>query len=775
MRARSAVRPSSLIPVAPEWRGGCRHGRARLLGTAVGVLVLIQGMAAGAAEPVVAADDGGDAIPEITVTARRRQESLQSVPVAVSVVDGAEAARDNLNDLQDIVSLVPSANFRTSSSNKDRTLFIRGLGTISTSPGVEPSVSTVIDGVVMARSGQATLDLVDLDHVEVLRGPQGTLFGKNASAGVINIVTAEPTSEVHGSVDAAYYQGDEYRVAATLSGPLAPSLTGLISVISGGYGGNVHNVATGDTVNGYSHNGFRSKLRWDGSDKMTVTLAVDYLNSRDTIPNGVFVSSNQVAYPTGVVNGNAALAASLAGSGVTPGTDNRGIANDFHSGSDDNNGGAAITVDWALGDYQLTSISAYRRWHNSQWQDYDQTSVLNAKLPQLQDRGDLNFNQFSQELRLASPKGHFIDYVTGLYYLHADDAEHYDRRISQLPAASVINNQGLANWGTTGNNYALFGEGNINFTDDFRAIAGARVVHDDLDYGFQRTSSSAAALTGIRAGYAGDGSTSATGYTDRVGLQYDISPRTNTYFTYSHGYKGPAYNVFFNMQATDARALNPETSNAYEIGVKSRLFANRLQVNLAAFIEDFDNYQANFSDTANGAVVTRLINAGAVSTKGVEGDITARPLDRLTLQGGFAWTQARIEDFNCPVGAAASCNVNGKPLPFAPDWKLNVRADYVIPLTDRYDLTVGSDYAWQSKVQYQLTQNPDTVQGAYGIWNANLVLADEAGKRQLRFLVKNLLDTHYSPYLATGNLGGVVRWVPRDDGRYVGVAVRQEF
>src|ERR1700733_8420830 len=177
--------------------------------------------AAGAADAADQAQPAQGALEEITVTARRRAESLQTVPVAVSVMTGAEAAAQNLNNIQDMSAEIPSVDFRTGASNKDRDVFIRGIGTITTSPGVEPSVSTVVDGVVYDRPGQATAEMLDIDRVEVLRGPQGTLFGKNASAGVINIVTSDPSADFHGYGDASYFGGgDEYRVKGGISGTL---------------------------------------------------------------------------------------------------------------------------------------------------------------------------------------------------------------------------------------------------------------------------------------------------------------------------------------------------------------------------------------------------------------------------------------------------------------------------------------------------------------------------------------------------------------------------
>jgi iron complex outermembrane receptor protein len=734
----------------------------------------------GFAEPIDTAATAaatGSQLEEITVSARRRDEPLQEVPVALTVVTGTQAAAHNLVDLQDISAEVPTVDFRTGASNKDRDIFIRGIGTITTSPGVEPSVSTVIDGVVLARPGQATLELLDIDHIEVLRGPQGTLFGKNASAGVINIVTTEPTADLHGYIDGSYFGGgDEYRVKGGVSGELVPGkLVGLFSGVVSGYNGNVDNLFNDTTVNGYNRYGGHTKLIFTATDDLKITFNADYMHSKDTVPTGVPDATSQEVYPSGTVTPNPKFAATLAADGVVASSQNTNISDNVNSNVRDDNGGASVTVDQKLGDYTLTSITAYRQWKNIQDQDYDQISQLTTAFPEVEDHGYLSFYQLSEEARIASPKGPFIDYVAGLYYLYAVDHEIYHRDLEQLTDGDVVANSGNSVYGTHSDDYSIFGEGNFNFTDSFRGILGARLVRDTLDYRFDRVSTSPVAVTAIQPAFASQGSTGNYGYTDRVGLQYDIDKDLNVYATYSHGYTGPAYNVFFNMTATAELALKPETSNSYEVGAKSLLFDRRLQLNVAVYLTDFDNYQANFADVVDGALVTRLINAGQVSTKGVEADFAYRPVDNLTVSGALARTDARVDRFNCPPNAASSCNINGQPLPFAPDWKANVDGNYAIPVTSALSVVLDTDYHWQSRVQYQLTETPDTVQGAYGIWDAGVALANQTQGWRVAALVKNIADTHYSSYLAHGDLAGVMRWVPRDYDRYAGIQVSKTF
>ncbi|CAD5109505.1 TonB-dependent receptor [Zestomonas carbonaria] len=733
--------------------GGC------LSPLAIGILLATLGSAASAAQPTQEEQGGNAAVTTlgaVTVTATRREASLQEVPVAVSVVDGEQLERDNRNNVASIVQQVPTLNFRTGASNKDTSLFVRGVGTISTSPGVEPTVATVIDGVVLGRPGQSTLDLLDVQRIEVLRGPQGTLFGKNASAGVLNVVSKEAPEETSGYVDYSHFGGgNENRLRFGIGGRLSDTLKGSLSALWGQYDGNVDNVHNGHEVNGYNRKGVRGKLEFEPNDDFRFTLIGDYATGDDDAPSGVIVSA-----------ANPAFAGALRP--VVPSEHNRDINTDYRTHVEDRNTGLSGQADWKLGDFTLTSITAWRGWDNTQYQDGDRL----AKLPLVgsHDKGEVDYNQYSQEFRLASPKGEFNEYVIGAFYMHGKSDETYQRWSTNAGALD----HGRADYSVTNDSFALFGENTFNFTEDFRVIFGLRWTYDDLEYDHRRVSTSATPVTGIQPSTASSGSVDEDGWSGRTGVQYDFSDNLTGYATYSRGYKGPAYNVFFNMQPRDTDALKPETSDSYEIGLKSSAWDNRLVANLAVFHTDYDNYQANFFDTVANQVVTRLINAGSVKTQGVELDWSLQATRALKLSGALAYTKARVDHFNCPPGAAANCNIDGGRLPFTPDWKSYVRADYVIPLEGGLDLELATDFSWQDEVQFSLDQNPNTVQGAYGIWNASIALADYNQGWRVALLGKNLADKSYAQALASGG-SHIYRAVPRDDQRYFGIQVRKDF
>jgi iron complex outermembrane receptor protein len=726
---------------------------------------------------------------DIVVTARFRNESLQQVPIAITAVSGTSLAERQLNNVEAISASIPSVNFRSGASNKDRTIFIRGIGTITTSPGVEPSVSTVLDGVVLSRPGQSTLDLGEVERVEVLRGPQGTLFGKNASAGVVNIVTRNPTDEFHAFGEAGATTDEEYRIKAGVSGALIPGkLQALIGGLYSDWTGNIRNVTTNHDVNGSRRYGVRAKIVATPFDALKLTAIGDYLNTYETT-TGTFASTAQIAFPTGVINNSAPLAGVLAGAGVTASPSNRLTATNIDVNVHDENYGGSLTGELSLGGYTVTSITAWRQWLNHQQQDYDGLPTLTTGFPAGLDDGTVNSKQFSQELRLASPRGGLIDYVVGAYYLHGTTDERYQRAITTLAGTTQTSTTGVANYGVTANNYALFGEANINFTKAFRAIAGYRSTWDDLSYYHVRTSSNdptnsgATALDrpGIRAYHNTSGSTDRRGDSYRLGLQLDLGTNAQTYFTYSRGYKGPAYNVYFNMRSLNATTpldevpLSPETSNSYEIGLKGSTADHALSYSLAVYTTTFDGYQANFNDVVGGAQVSRLINAGSVRSRGVEADVTLRPTKGFTIDLSGAYTDAEVRNFLCPAGAPVSCNINGQPLPYAPKIKLYENAAYRFPVTDSLSLELQSDVSFSSKVQYSLSETPNTVQPAYAIWNASVAVIRPGDGWQLRAYVKNIANTSYASFLTPGTFAGTIRFVPRDDKRYAGLLLRKDF
>lgn len=756
---------------------GCKKGLVmhcrRLTLAGLSMFGTVMGAQAHAQDAQIGAPDAqGGVAGEIIVTATRRSEPLQRVPIAVSVVSGDRLREGNLNNIRDLASEIPSLNFRTAASNKDQAIFVRGLGTVSTSPGVEPSVSTVLDGVVLARQGQATLDLLDIERVEVLRGPQSTLFGKNASAGVLNIVTRKPGDDMRAFIDAGAHEGQEVRVRGGVSGPLVAGRVALgVTAMAAQFDGNVRNVFDGKTVNGSEMVGVRSRLRLVVTDDVELLLTGDYSWSKATTPQGVVSRTFVTAFPTGAVTNFPSFAAALAP--VVAARDNRSINSNYETEVRDENFGVSAELTARLGDHDLTSITAWRGWNNTQLQDQDRLPRAIPGVAQLHDVGRLDFNQWSQEVRLASPQGQMIDYVFGLFWHEGRNRENYFRETTVATATTRTVTTGVADYGVVNRNFALFGEAGIRLNARLRLFGGLRWVRDELSYDFARDSSSATPVTGIQTDFIASGRTVSRDLAGRFGVQANVTDTTLVYGTYTRGYKGPAFNPAFSMLPQDTIPLAPETSDAAEIGLKSRLFDTRLTVNVALFLQKLQDYQVPFFDTVNNSPVTRLVNAGKVSTRGIEADIVLRAADQLTITAAGAYTDARIDRFNCPVGTTAACVVDGFPLTFAPKWRLNGRIDWRPALTARLNAIVSTDINWRTDTQYSINQTPDTIEPGYAIWNANLGIATDNGLR-ITFMVRNIADRSYAPSLFRFGQG-VVRFVPRDDRRFFGVNILKDF
>jgi iron complex outermembrane receptor protein len=234
--------------------------------------------------PAMAQDapaDDESANAEIIVTAQKREERLQDIPLAVSVIGGDAVANNGGITLENAQYLVPSLNFRKSGTSLNQALFLRGVGTINFSIAAEPSVAAVLDGVVLSRAGEGFTDLFDVERIEVLRGPQGTLFGKNASAGVVSIVTKRPTADFGATVEASYFTKSEYRGRATVNVPLAANVRSRFTGFYGNYDGNVNNLTKGSKVNGYEHYGLRGAIEADVSENIMLTLRGDYRKAND--------------------------------------------------------------------------------------------------------------------------------------------------------------------------------------------------------------------------------------------------------------------------------------------------------------------------------------------------------------------------------------------------------------------------------------------------------------------------------------------------------------
>lgn len=753
---------------------------------------------------------------DVVVTAQKRTERLQDVPLAVSAISAETLSQRQINDTSALVQAVPSLTYTQGNNVSNSTFRVRGVGTTLFNQGSESSVSTVIDGIVLARQAQGFIDLADLERVEVLRGPQGTLFGKNATAGVISVVTARPTSSLTARAEATIAELDEYRIKGTVSGPLTDTLGFRVSGFYNDVGGHITNVANGRDQNGFESWGLRGKLDWDATPGLNLLATVDYrhTNANCCQPQYVKVTTPllvQLLLP------------------VVASRHNREVSIDVPSFNNTRQLLASLEANLDLGNHTLTSLTA--------WQDFDfdnnvDVDGLNTPspifVPYSNGRGILNggpagVQQFSQELRLTSPQTGPFTYVAGLYYLDLDVTRGFKRRLGNCvtggangpavfgqPCAVPTYTSTFHSAESKTEQYAAFGQAELKLYGGLSAIAGARLQRERVAYEANRPGLPLVAGDTAQMGAsAGSGSTRDTDLSGKLGVQYRVSRDAQAYVTWTRGYKGAAYDIEVTANFANQRPVRPETVKAWEAGLKLDLFDRRLSLDTAAFYADYSDLQvqAAYTDPLTGIVSSIPTNAGSAVTKGVEVELAARPARGLTLNGGVTYlaTSLDVDGVSCPLPVQAAATVQpglpvnqcyritagGTPflnvrdgrIPNAPSWRGTLTARYERDLP-------GSDLALfgqvstnaQTKVNFSLEQDPDTVQGGYAIFDASIGFRQVDGRYSATLFVRNLGDRHYLTSVSragqltnAANPNNLTGFLPKDADRYVGATFTASY
>ncbi|MAT95468.1 MAG: TonB-dependent receptor [Halioglobus sp.] len=696
---------------------------------------------------------------EVIVTATKREENLQDVPVAVTALSADSIKEAQIHSSAQLTQLVPSLTLQRGSDSRESSFNIRGVGTQSFSIGTEPSVSTMLDGVVMGRSGQAFMELMDIQRVEVLRGPQGTLFGKNSTAGVVHIITKQPSDEHSGEIMAMAQSDEEYRAGFTVSGPLTSDLGYRLTASGNDLDDYTKNFYDGEDYNGYHNWTARGKLRWAPTDDLDFTLSADYGDQE----------CKCTVAPIGYLepwDGNEEEVQDILDliSPVVPSDDNTEVNINNVPKSESDQWGTSLEANWALGDYTLTSITAARAYDidgNSN-DDYDGQPITVIGLSQT---GDTSQDQFTQELRITSPDEGPVTYVAGLYYFDQSVDRKFERSLSSGTGALI--SSGVASFTADTTNWAAFGEAIWAFSDAWRLVFGGRYTNDDVSFDYRRS------RDGLPIGIPdpvdpSSGSTDEDDFSGKLALQWDFNADSMAYLTYAQGYKGPAFDLTFESDPETQDRVDPETSDSWELGMKSTWFDGRAMLNAAVFYSKYDDFQAEgFFDSDGlpncppdnltcdpdddpGAFI--LINAGKVTTQGVELDFQAALTENLRITGGLSYIDTKIDEYPngpCSNGQTyreecdLSQDLSGGELPYTPEWKGNLTASYFWTRDSLFDVVFIGAMHGQDEVQYSLAQDKYAIGDAYTIFDASVVFKDHSERWEATLFVKNLTDEFY--------------------------------
>ena len=708
---------------------------------------------------------------DIVVTAQKRTENVQDVPLAVQVIGSEQLQASGATEFTDLTKIAPSLVVRPSDQPVNASISIRGIGTFAFSIGVEPSVAVQVDDVPIGFQARAFADLSDIERIEVLRGPQSTLYGKSASAGLINIVTQAPTSSLTAKVNGSLTTDDEYQIGGSIAGPLGETLGFRISANRDDFNGNVRNLFTGRKRNGREVSSFKGKLVWHPLTALTVTGGLNYIEGNTSLGRP-FVRG---LGPTAFLRGNAAQPPSVFAPGVVVSADNRNISNNSPAGSNYDGFGQSLKAELDLGGPTLVSITSHDRYKLNDFQDQDETS---AATPTNVQGGRFTSDQWTQEVRLVSPGDQPLRYTLGLFYADID----FSRRFTRGPFFSI------ANWYATSGSQqeAAFGQLDWEFTPGTTATGGLRYQHERVDYTYRDF---AAAGTPFFSGAATDNF-----FTYKAGLRHEFTDDLMVYASYATGHKGQTYDLTtgFNAQRASGGPVRPEKSRSYEIGTRTQFFDRRLTLNLTAFLANYRDFQAQGIESfPDGTVNYRLANVGRIRTRGVELDSSLRAMDDLRLGASVAYLDAKITRFpfaQCFPGqtVAQGCNPAVAPLPAfqnlagarpaqSPKWKLSATADYTPALgSSAVKGLLQAAFSYQSRINYSLSQDPETIQGGYGILNLGAGVRSADGRYELVAFVNNVTDQHYTTNLFNSrgtysNQIATQALLPRDFARYAGV------
>jgi iron complex outermembrane receptor protein len=742
--------------------------------TLLGMLLFSQSMLPAQAQVV---SKGSLVLEELIITARKREQNLQDVAVGVSLLSGKALAEAQLQNAAELTALVPTLNLQASSGPGTSSFNIRGIGTRSFAAGVEPSVSTMLDGVVMASSGMSFIDLVDIERVEVLRGPQGTLYGKNASGGVVHMITSDPTQELSGVVAVTAIEQDEYRLDGTISGPITDHLSFRLTGNRVDDGGWATNAFDGKDINNSESWTVRGKLLWVVNEDLEFLWSSDFSDSECNCTalsvRSIMASASQEALLEELLP-------------VVPAKDSQDVNNDQETYSDVAASGHSLTVNWSLADYQLTSITAWRDWENESIVDFDRrpTNPLSLSFPVLPFSEQ---EQFSQELRLSSEPADWGSFVLGAFYF--DHEKKGGRAISTELAAPIFppGTQTVQS-DFSSENYAVFGEVSISVAANWELTLGGRYTRDKLEFYEEQLGTHAIVFPSeaiISDNIDEDN------FSPKIALQWNASDRSMLYASYVKGYKGPALD-FASIQSE--QRVDAETSDAFELGLKSNWLNGRLVLNVAAFYAQYEDFQAdsyvdtNDQDRLPGTFI--LVNAGEVSTQGIELEIIGQPTDRWTVFGGVAWTDATIEDFpggpcssgeivrgDCPDGFI---DLSGGQVPTTPEWKLTLNTTYTWqPEQVPFNVVLGASVRAQDDVLYGISQDPYNVQDAYTVFDASLTFVGRERGYRVTAFIKNLFDKDYASLIFANEEivlpNSYVQLVPKYAQQTMGVELRYDF
>jgi iron complex outermembrane receptor protein len=647
--------------------------------------------------PIVAAAE----LEEVVVTARKRAESLQDVPVAVTSIGAAAVERQQFSSLRDVNFSVPNLSaFNNQTTVISSATFIRGVGQDDSTPVQEQGVATYLDDVYLPRAQGGLFDLLDFERIEVLRGPQGTLYGRNSSGGALKFVTRAPSlDEARLLAQATFGRYDRRDFGLSGSVPLVEGVVGVkADFVSRERDGYVTQESTGNDVSRVDRQTGRIGLLWEASEALRVDWSADATRDRSGLQGGTPIQPN----PNGSLpRGYGPIYGDLFVTGA-----------DVPDLNEFDGEGTALTVTYDFGPVQLKSVSAYRTWETEFWSD------LGGRPGNLDLFSDLDGRTLTQEFQIASSGEGKLNWVAGVFYM--------DERLDVLNEFLFLHD-----YVQDTESSAIYAEATYSLTERLRVTVGGRYTEDDKEIDMD--------AIGLGGAFSVEGETiSFNEFTPKLAVDYSVSDNLLIYASAQDGYKAGAFQGF-PQQLTDLteEELQPEIVTAYEIGAKSTWLDGGLVFNAAAFFSDYEDKQLNIFNPATLGFVSRTAKA---EMYGFEVEWTWRATGNLTVTGFVATFEGEIKD---PDPTDPLVPPDGTKIAFMPDVSAKLGLEWVRPLDNAGELFVGGNLSHVGEIDFAVFNDPVARMPSYELIDARLGYRTADGRFEISAGGRNLADEEY--------------------------------
>ena len=679
---------------------------------------------------------------EVIVTAQMRTEKVQSVPLAIGAYDKNFIQRIGAGSLTEMESAIPNINFGRGDRNTRGEIAIRGVGDYARNIGTNARVAVYVDGVLTGRSSSFDQSLSDVAHIEILRGPQGTLAGTNALAGAINIVTQKPTETFAAELFSDIGNFDLQSLTGKINLPLSDYFFASLLLGSTEQDGYIYNQTLDRDLQGTNRDIAKLKFRYLGIDSLQLDVGFDYLKDDDQ-------STNAEALANGGLNG------------FTLAPEPFAVAHNADEQSQRELKGATMEVVYDTpGSFRVTSITGVRANEFSELSEEDY-SPLDVAFSIFDEKSD----QLTQELRLASPQGGRADYVAGLYFLDQDSST--QRSATTGPYFAPAPNSFLQTPATAeSQSQALYLHGNYYLDSRWSFTAGVRYVHEVKNIAYSSNDNSGLF---INVNNIKDEQTF-NEWLPKAGINFQLTPDVLLYTSVARGYKSGGWNADF-ITTLEYFQFDPEYATNYEIGAKTQFLDKKLTLNVIGFITKFDDFQVfQFVPTQSSGTVLSLTNAGRVTSQGIELDMTALLSDHLSFSLNTAFTQAKFDRFE--NGGGPGINYDDHYLPYAPEQSYFVAFDYRRPVFQQAEVYAHIDYGYTGDYFSNPNNTPDNAIQNYFAANARVGFNVDS-VWDIAVWVKNITDETNLRQRSVSFIG-----VPRgfyNPPRTYGVAINYSF